>query len=236
MKIKFQLIFYWSIVLFFVIVVAKSVASAESVATPSGTMQIDKQVQNLKDKIASKVEELRKKDQKALAGVIKSIEKDNTIKIVANDGRDLIVKYDNSLTKIFLVAGTTKKETQFSDLQMGDYIIVTGPIMDITISANYIYKDDQFVVQVGKVTEVNKTDYFIKVISSEKDTYTLDIETYTKLFLMDIKTLEMSKSGTSKIKEGDTVHFVVIRTEKEKELNRHSAERILVIPQEYFSK
>jgi hypothetical protein len=46
----------------------------------------------------------------------------------------------------------------------------------------------------------------------------------------------MEKSGFSKIKEGDTVHFVVKKTGEEKELNRYSAQKILVIPQEFFIK
>ncbi len=38
----------------------------------------------------------------------------------------------------------------------------------------------------------------------------------------------------SKIKEGDTIHYVLKKTGKEREANRYSALRVMVIPQEYF--
>lgn len=88
----------------------------------------------------------------------------------------------------------------------------------------------------GKITEVNKDDYYIKVITSTKDTITLDIENATSMTMMDIKSLEAAKVGFSKLKEGDTIHFTVKRTGDEKEQNRYSAERLLIIPQEYFLK
>ncbi|EKE14431.1 MAG: hypothetical protein ACD_12C00509G0001 [uncultured bacterium] len=53
--------------------------------------------------------------------------------------------------------------------------------------------------------------------------------------MINIKTLLKETIGFSKLKEGDTVHFVVKKTGTEKN-NEYSAYKILVIPQEYFIK
>lgn len=53
--------------------------------------------------------------------------------------------------------------------------------------------------------------------------------------MVNIKTLDLERVGFSKVKEGDTVHFVVKKTGEEKN-NSYSAIKILIIPQEYFIK
>jgi hypothetical protein len=92
-----------------------------------------------------------------------------------------------------------------------------------------------YAVLSGKITDINKDDFSIKVSTTDKDTYTLDIENSTNQTLMDIKTLELDKIGFSKLKEGDTIHFVIKKTGTEKE-KRFTAIKLVIIPQEYFQK
>ncbi|EKE14390.1 MAG: hypothetical protein ACD_12C00530G0001 [uncultured bacterium] len=106
---------------------------------------------------------------------------------------------------------------------------------DNIITANVVLIDENFLVDSGKITEINKESYNIKVLTSDKNTYSLDIETGTKQYMVNIKTLLRETIGFSKLKEGDTVHFVVKKTGKEKN-NNYSAVKILIIPQEYFIK
>ena len=200
-------------------------------ASPSASIT-QTEIQDLKEKIATKVAELRKKNQKAIAGTITSI-KDKSI-MIKNDDADYEVKVDEALTKVYSI-GTTKKEIKSTDLEKGAYIIATGPILDKVIDANYIYEDVEFTVLSGKITEINKDDFSIKVLTTDKDNYTLDIENTTTQQLMDIKTLALDKVGFSKLKEGDTIHFVIKKTETEKE-NRYTANKIVIVPQEYFQK
>lgn len=206
--------------------------SAEADASPSTAIS-QTEIEDLKEKIATKVAELRKKNQRAIAGIITAI-KGNTISITNSDDAEYDIKVDTDLTKVYLI-GTTKKEIKATDLEIGSYIIVTGPIVDKTIDANNIYQDEQFVVLSGKITEINKDDFYIKVLTTDKDTYTLDIENSTGQTLMDIKTLALDKIGFSKLKEGDTIHFVIKKTGTEKE-NRFTANKIVIVPQEYFQK
>jgi hypothetical protein len=54
--------------------------------------------------------------------------------------------------------------------------------------------------------------------------------------MLNSKTGEIEKTGFSKIKEADVIHFVVKKSSEEKEKNRYPTSKILIIPQEYFVK
>ena len=202
-------------------------------ASSSPTVAVDKDIQLLKDKVANKVLEIRKKNNKAVSGFVLSND-GNKIKI-NNNGVENQVKLDSTLTKYFQIIGAQKKEIKVDDIIKNNYIIVSGVMADNIITANVVLIDENFLVDSGKITEINKDSYNVKVSTSDKNIYSLDIETYTKQFLMNIKTLDLEKAGFSKIKEGDTVHFVVKKTGGEKN-NNYSAVKILIIPQEYFIK
>ncbi len=193
------------------------------------------EAQTLKEKIASKVAELQQKDQRAVSGTITTIS-DTAIKIKNVEEITYTVKLDKDLTKVFIIADGDKSEAQLTDLKKGDYIIVSGPIDNRNVTANSIYRDEQFFIGSGKISEINLTDFYIKALTKEKDTYTLDIETSTKKFMLNTKTLEIEATTLAKIKEGDTIHFVYQKTGEEREKNRYSVQKILIIPQEYFIK
>lgn len=203
-------------------------------ATPSSAQE-QKEIENLKEKLASKVAELRKKDQKAVSGNITETTKTG-FAMKSLDDTIYEIKADTDLTKIYLIQGALKKEIKLPNLKKGDYVIVTGLIDGKTINANFVYQDEQFLAVTGRITEVNKTDFFLRVISPEKDTYTVDIENSTKRNLLDIKRFVEEPISFSKIKEGDTIHFIAKKTGTEREKNRYSAQKILIIPQEYFMK
>ena len=101
--------------------------------------------------------------------------------------------------------------------------------------ASSIFVDESYIVESGKITEVNKDSYSVKVMNSAKEIFTLDVEFYTKQLILNIKTLELERTGFSKIKEGDYAHFVVKRGININD-NKYSVQKILIIPQEYFIK
>jgi len=197
------------------------------------TVMVDKDIQQLKDKIANKVSEIRKQNNKAISGFVLKVDV-NSMKL-SNSGEVNQVKFDDTLTKVFKVLGTTKKEIKTGDIEKNDYAIVSGVVADNIITANVVLIDENFLVDSGKITEINKEAYNIKVLTSDKNTYSLDIETGTKQYMVNIKTLLKETVGFSKLKEGDTVHFVVKKTGDEKN-NNYSALKIMIIPQEYFIK
>lgn len=211
-----------------------SAKTTTSTITPTLSAE-DKDVQKLKEKVANKVSELRKKeDQKAISGVVTDI-KTTTAKIKTDDGTDYEVKIDETLTKVFQVTGLTKKDMKVTDIKKGSYLIVTGPLLDRTITANDIYEDEQFIVKAGKIIDINTTDNYVDVVTTDKVQYTVDIETKTQISLLNIKTLDQDKIGFSKLKENDTVHFVAHKGSSTTD-NRFAGDKLLIIPQEYFQK
>jgi hypothetical protein len=118
---------------------------------------------------------------------------------------------------------------------LNDYIIISGPPLENSITANNIYRDIEYIVSSGKVTEVSSADFTVKVITVDKDNYTLNIENSTKQQLLDIKTNTLSPTGFSKIKIGDTIHFVAKKPADIQKLEV-STDKIIIIPQEYFMK
>lgn len=210
-----------------------STASATPVSSP--TPVIDKQLQKLKDNLATKAAQLMKQTQEAIAGYVTDVG-GTGFKLKTSDEKALEIKTDPLLTKFFQITGNSKKEIKSSDIKKGAYLIISGPRIDKSVTANAIYMDEEFLVSAGKISEVNKDDLSLKVTTSDKDTHTLDIEVSSKQQILNSKTLQLESSGFSKIKEGDTAHFVIKKSGKNKELNRYSAVRILIIPQEYFLK
>lgn len=205
-------------------------------ASSSPTIAVDKDIQQLKDKIANKVSEIRKKNNKAISGFVLSND-GNKMKI-NNNGEENQVKFDDTLTKYFKITGAQKKEIKADDIVKNDYAIVSGVVADNIITANVVLIDENFLVDSGKITEINKDNYNVKVLTSDKNNYSLDFETNTKQFMVNIKTLDLERVGFSKVKEGDTVHFVVKKTGNPPAggNNNYSAIKILIIPQEYFIK
>ena len=134
-----------------------------STASSSPTVVVDKDIQQLKDKIANKVSEIRKQNNKAISGFVLKID-GNSMKL-SNSGEVNQVKFDDTLTKVFKVLGTTKKEIKTGDIEKNDYAIVSGVVADNIITANVVLIDENFLVDSGKITEINKEAYNIKVLT-----------------------------------------------------------------------
>ncbi|MFH0979835.1 MAG: hypothetical protein V1803_02730 [Candidatus Roizmanbacteria bacterium] len=221
--------------LFTTVTVVGQTVTLTPTVTPKITSTEENAIQDLKEKVANKVAEIRKKNNKAIAGRV-SDRSESTIKIKTNDQSDFNIKLQESgLTKYYQITGAQQKEINNEDIEKDDYVLVTGVINDTTITANSVFTDEQFLAGSGIISEVNADDYIIKVIAADKTIYTLSIETSTKQQIVNIKSLEIERIGFSKIKEGDSIHFVVKVNGKEKN-NEYPANKILIIPQEYFMK
>lgn len=208
-------------------------ATSPAKASSSAVIEVDETVKAFKERVA-KVAEAGRNELQALSGRI-VLQKDNKLTVLTNNSETYTVTVEKDLTMIYSLINGVKKEKEFGDIIKDDYIIVTGPMIDKTISANSIYIEEQYLLQSGKVTEINKEDFYLNILNVDKENDLVDIETYTKIFMINIKTLESERIGFSKIKVGDTIHIVYKKSvAADKKENRYSATRILVIPQEYF--
>lgn len=201
---------------------------------PTPTKPIDKSAKIINEKIATMVAQMQKKNKKVIAGEIVKKDKDS-FDLKTSKGELFKVTFDDVVTKAFSVSSGAKKTIELDEFKKGDLVIVAGPLIENTINANTIYIDQEFVVGSGKVAEVDRKEFFVKVISPDKTEYTIDIESFTKQELLDTTSLHLSTYGFSKLKEGDTVHFTGKKA-VDKKSNRFSAAKIIIIPQESFIK
>lgn len=226
------------VILSLLIFTYKVIAQSEEATPPakvssSSATEVDETVKAFKERVA-KAAGAGRSEQQALSGRVLS-QKDNELTLLTNNNETYSVTVEKDLTMIYSLVNGVKKEKEFKDITKDDYLIVTGPMIDKTVNANSIYVEEQYLLQSGKVTEINNEDFYLNILNVDKENDLVDIETYSKIFLINIKTLESEKIGFSKIKVGDTIHVVYKKSvEDKKGERRYSATRILVIPQEYF--
>ena len=113
------------------------------VATDSASTATPSDIRKLRDRLASVVAELRKKDEQVIAGEVKSIDTTNlevdTISSIVEK-----IQLDDTLTKYYRISGAAKEEIAQKDLKQGSYAIVTGLRTEGSFSANEIYIDEPF--------------------------------------------------------------------------------------------
>ncbi len=200
---------------------AVEAVTATPSATPAGNA---KQVEDLKDRLATKVAELRKVQRRALAGKVKSVSV-STITIETKT-KDIKIELPDDVVVIQYLKGVRTKLTTAA-IDKGDTVVVFGGY-DATVD---ILKAQVIVIQntsprraAGTVTAVDKKEYTLTVLTAGGQAYTIDIETITKIFAWDKGPV---KSGFSKVSVGDTV--TVLGTDVPIKENRISAIRILDI-------
>jgi len=228
MRIKKILVITFFII-FLGFLISFVILAQEKVSTSSS----EKEVEILKEKIASKVAQLRQENNQAVSGKIINLS-ENQIEIKDNNDKKILIKLDPTLTKYYRIKNNQKKEINFSDLEKNNYVVVSGITTDKGINANLIFVDEKYLVEFGRVIEINKDSYWLKINTITNENIILDIETYTKQLMLNIKDLQLEKTGFSKIKEGDMINFVA--KDEKNENNHFSAQKIIVIPQEYFLK
>lgn len=200
--------------------------------TVTPTEELDDEVDKLKEKVAETVLGMKEKNDTGVAGSVKSISGDTIV--LATDDKDKEITLDDTLTTYYEIQGALSKEIKKEAIKKNDYIFVLGPEISGSVTANSVYKDQPYLSFVGKITEANSEEFTVKIVTLDKSTYTLDVQTRTNQELLNIKTLEPEKIGFSKLKEGDSIHVIVKANTENPNTTRYDAERILVIPNEYF--
>jgi len=215
---------------------AKS-SSESALQKPKVTLSAkeEEEAKKLRERLANKVAEITQKNNKAVSGFVKEKQK-GSFTLVSLDESETTVKLDDTLTKYYQVISNKRQEIKYDNIDKNDFVIVAGINNDNAITANFVYIDEVFKIFSGKVTEVDTDNYQLKVSTTDKDNYTLNVESSTKQYLLNVKTLELEKSGFSKIKEGDTIHFVYKFIQKDKDNLIVTPQRLVIIPQEYFQK
>jgi len=209
---------------FFFISLPVHAQTATGAATP--TDEKSQQIEDLKDRLATKVAELRQSKRMAAYGTIKSISISTFV--VETKTKDLKIELTDDL-KVFQILKGKRTELGTDNLEKGDIVTVFGEY-DTTLEllqAKVVFIENVAPIQImGLVKETDKKEYTVTVEASDKLSYTVDFETTTKTNLWNGTALE--KGGFSSFVAGDVV-FVTGSIVPKKE-NRISATRITDIP------
>ncbi len=179
-------------------------------ATPAPTTtdaavkeKLDNQINQLKEKIASRVSELNLVEKRGLIGTVAEV-KSNQITLTDNEGNNRFVDVDE-ITKF---ASTGNKNFGISDITKGTKISVLGIYnkQSKRLLARYINTYATPTIYSGAVTAIDAKGFQLTVMTPEQKEVKVDIATTTKLSSYTPED-GLVKYGFSKIAVGDRISF-----------------------------
>ncbi len=185
------------------------------------------QVEDLKERLATKVAELAQTEDQAIAGIVKEVSV-STISIESAT-RQVSIELTDDITVAQNINGKRTSLT-IDDIDIDDRVVVFGKhdtTLDL-LKAQLIFIQNTVPRHVaGLVSEVDEDNFTITISSHDGQEYTIDYERSTDTDLWDSETGERTEGGFSKITVGDTIH--VVATPVEDETNRLTGVRIVNI-------
>lgn len=207
--------------IFFLLLTGKAFAQ-----TPTLPQSKDREkIESLKERVATRVAEMRTKKAQALGGEIKEVGK-NWLILATKSGEQKILVDEE--TKIFRLGRGGRQTLTLEDLAAGQRVTVVV-LKDNLVdgqTAKFIFAKTLPKNINGVVTAVNSDEGMITV-KTKRGEFIVDVEVTTKIFRWE-KDKGLLKSGLSKILVGDRAH--VLGEVKVKGENRLTAWRILVLP------
>jgi hypothetical protein len=203
-------------------------------ANPSGTpattdaekeQKLIDQINNLKEKVASKVAELRLVEKRGIIGIVTEVSGN---KITLSDTADQTRLIDvDELTNFS--SPSAKGTFGISDISKGTKLSIVGLYnkQSKRILARFVesYIVPSFVT--GIVVDVDSANFTMTVLSENKNETIVDIENVTRTSTYTEED-DITRAGFSKIAQGDRVHVIGYPDRREK--NRITGTRILIFP------
>ena len=198
-----------------------SASTTATVAPTPNTKQL--QIESLKERLATKVAELRQTQSKAVFGTVKSISVSTLV--IETKTKDVKIDLTDDIKVAQILKGVRTKLT-IENVKKGDEVTIFGTYdstLDL-LKAKYIFIQNKPLERVtGVVTDINRDDFTLTIQTTEERSIVIDIETTSRTVRWDGTSIV--KSGFSKIAVGDTLH--IQGTNVPKKENRYSAIRIL---------
>lgn len=200
-----------------------TISLPDTVSSPSSTI-IDKlkKIELLKEKIATKVAEIRASEKAAIFGVVAKFDK-SKLTVKARFGDITVTYMEDTIFYSFTDSGKT--ETSAAKIKEGSQITAFGYFDETktNLSAKYVYLYQPSIHLIGKIADMDKGNYTITV-KEPQGTTLVDIETYSKIYFLAADK-KLARGGFSKLKIGDMAH--VEGNPNSKEEGRVSATRII---------
>lgn len=196
-------------------------ATSSPTATPTGQTNLE----DLKERLATKVAELRDIVTRALSGTITSVSISSAM--IETTTKNYKIEFEDEM-KVAQIINGKRTNLTIDDLDKNDRVTVFGSY-DTTLEllkAKFIFIESNKVLTriIGTITDIDREGFAITVLTSDEKTMTADIEKTTKATEWTAEN-GIVKSGFSKMAIGDTVH--VIGTLDPKNDTNVSAARIL---------
>lgn len=221
MKKSFYLVIW--LFSYLVILSVNTVHAQEATPTP-GSNIIQKKIDDLKERLATRVAELKTQNKKAFYGVIK--EKNDGKIVLSNGDITMTVTYDKDIKIAVRTLAGKKSDTDDKMLTVGSNVVAFGTL-DLdqkTILAKYLLIHDQPIALVGTVKSVDTKVGSFVITGTDGET-TLEYEINTKCRMWDGDALV--SCGLSKVKPTDKV---IVRMTGNNKANKGVALRIVLLP------
>jgi len=194
----------------------------ENDAQESSTESIESKVDLIKDKVASRVAELKLVEKRGMVGVVESVN-GNEIRILDLNEKTRIIDTDE-LTKFSSAQGTfdltdIKKGTKISAI--GLYNKDSGKLL-----ARFVNEISIPIFLNGVISDKDEEEFTISLSTENEKNYTVDIEKITKTF--SFSDGELETIGFTKI--DNLKNALIIGFVDPKDPERITASRIIIFP------
>lgn len=195
--------------------------------TPTGGVNIDgldKQINSLKERIASRVAQLNLVDKRGIIGVVTDVTQ-TQVSITDTQGNTQYVDVDE-LTKF---TSASAKAIGISDISKGTAIGVLGLYNKESrrILARFIDQLTLPTLLSGAITNIDKDNYEITVTTEDKKDTIVEVNTITKTDTYT-KDAGLTKSGFSKMQQGERVFIIGFSDTKNQ--GKLAGSRIILLP------
>ncbi len=184
---------------------------------------VDKTIDQLKDKVASKVAQLNLVQKKGIIGVVTDIS-GKQITLDDLNGKKKIVEADE-LTEY---SSDEIKNFELSDIKKGMNLSILGLYNKDSerLLARFITDTSLPVFYRGVITDKDTKNFTVNLSTEDGESYVVDIENVTKAFEYNDDNLDTS--GFTKMPT--MVNAIVVGFPNDKEKNRITAARIITFP------
>lgn len=179
--------------------------TATSSSTPKE--KIDSKVDDLKERLATRVAELRQTAPKAIYGTVSNV----TVTTLTVDTQQKAMKIElTDDIEVFQILKGKRTTLSTDDIDKNDVVTITGDYdstIDILKATTIFIESTVKTIRLhGIISEVNKSDNAFTIKGVDGQTYTIDVETTTKTNTWGSSGLE--KTGFSKLLVGQFVSIL----------------------------
>lgn len=197
----------------------------DTTITPTAT---DDKIEELKEKVAARVSELKKGKTNGLFGLVKSAT-DEAFILIVNES-EYSIQLDEDAKVYSIDTSLRKKAIKMSAFEKGASVSIIGVVNDDekTAVASVVVTRTPNIFIAGNVDEVSTKDGTITVSDLDGNTHIVNIEVSTKINNYDLKKDAQAKIGLSSIEQNSNI--LVYAVKEEETLN---ALRILILPDSF---